>query len=321
MSRIIAFTRRSCAGFLNDQRKQTAIASTPWRDEAPDRGLGLGFVRAAPPPRRSSRRAPTRPRSGAWERSATGFWLEGKCTTLADVARGHAARAAHDVDRVLVAAGGDQPDPGALPLDERIGADRGPVREHRDVAAELARRRRPRRSAATRIAASMPSAKSRGVEEALVAVMRPARSSTTQSVNVPPISTPTRRLATLYFSASNSKASCEIGVHLHAGLRRLDVAADHVQALADDGARQSVARHRHRRQYRPSVARRIVRFQRAERVHHLAVLALATRDIDAPAVDAGRHRAARRGHLRASCPRRRWPGHIPRRRRRCCCRR
>src|SRR5437899_8125610 len=51
----------------------------------------------------------------------------------------------------------------------------------------------PSRSAATRIAASMPSAKLPGVEGALVAVMRPERSSATQSVNVPPMSTPTSK--------------------------------------------------------------------------------------------------------------------------------
>jgi hypothetical protein len=38
----------------------------------------------------------------------------------------------------------------------------------------------------------MPPAKFPGVEAALVAVMLPARSRTTQSVKVPPMSTPTR---------------------------------------------------------------------------------------------------------------------------------
>src|SRR5581483_9643382 len=57
----------------------------------------------------------------------------------------------------------------------------------------------PRRSAATVIAASMPSAKLGGVEEDLVAVMRPSRSSTTQSVKVPPMSTPTRKRATFLY--------------------------------------------------------------------------------------------------------------------------
>src|SRR3989449_3645216 len=42
----------------------------------------------------------------------------------------------------------------------------------------------------------MPSAKWGGVEEDFVAVMRPSRSSTTQSVKVPPMSTPTRNRAT-----------------------------------------------------------------------------------------------------------------------------
>src|ERR1700693_2019667 len=54
----------------------------------------------------------------------------------------------------------------------------------------------PRRPAAMRIAASMPPAKFSGVDGDLVAVIRPPRSSATQSVNVPPMSTPTRRLGT-----------------------------------------------------------------------------------------------------------------------------
>src|SRR5207237_10550805 len=88
-------------------------------------------------------------------------------------------------------------------------------------------------------------------------------------------------------------------MYLHAGPRRLDVPADHVQAVADDGARQSMTRYGHRRQYGPSVVGRFVGLERTERVHPLVVLALATRDIDAPAKDSGRHRAARRRPLRA----------------------
>jgi hypothetical protein len=60
------------------------------------------------------------------------------------------------------------------------------------IAAQNRSKGKPSRSAATRIASIMPSAKLPGVEAALVAVTRPARSSTTQSVNVPPMSTPTR---------------------------------------------------------------------------------------------------------------------------------
>src|ERR1700681_201171 len=143
----------------------------------------------------------------------------------------------------------------------------------------------PRRSAAMRIAASMPSAKFSGVDGDLVAVILPPRSSTTQSVNVPPMSTPTRRLATLLLLPVELEGVVRVGVYLHAALRRLHVATDHVQALAEDGTRQSVTRYWHRRQYCPSVACRIVCLQRAKRVHPLAILPLAARDINAPAID------------------------------------
>src|ERR1700694_2201622 len=105
----------------------------------------------------------------------------------------------------------------------------------------------PRRSAARRIAASMPSAKFSGVDGDLVAVIPPPRSSTTQSVKVPPMSTPTRRLAIAYpelvkMIARTRRASGDddlfvatvelervvrVGVYLHARPRRLDVTADH----------------------------------------------------------------------------------------------
>ena len=61
----------------------------------------------------------------------------GEVHHLADVAPAVAARAAHDVDGVLVAARGDEPDPRAFLLDDRVGADRGAVREEGDVAAEM----------------------------------------------------------------------------------------------------------------------------------------------------------------------------------------
>src|SRR5712664_2894459 len=55
---------------------------------------------------------------------------------LADVAAAVAARAAHDVDRVLVPLGGDETHPRAALLDDGVGADRGAVRQEGDVAAE-----------------------------------------------------------------------------------------------------------------------------------------------------------------------------------------
>src|SRR5687767_11725881 len=56
---------------------------------------------------------------------------------LADVAPVVAARAAQDVDRILVAAGGDQAHLRALLLEDGVSADRGAVRQEGDVAAEV----------------------------------------------------------------------------------------------------------------------------------------------------------------------------------------
>src|SRR5438874_8639273 len=71
---------------------------------------------------------------------------------LADVAPAVAARAAHDVDRVLVPLGGDEPDLGAALLDDGIRADRRAVREKRDVAAEVVEREAERlRAGAERV--------------------------------------------------------------------------------------------------------------------------------------------------------------------------
>src|SRR5215472_18944246 len=98
---------------------------------------------------------------------------------------------------------------------------------------------RPSRSAARRIAASIPSAKFPGVEGHFVAVMRPRSSSTTQSVNVPPMSTPTSRPAVddLFVELERIVG---VRVHLDPGARRLHAATHHVQAVADDRTRQSM---------------------------------------------------------------------------------
>ena len=116
----------------------------------------------------------------------------GEVQDLGDVARGHAARAAHDVDGVLVALGGDQADFRALALDQGVGADGRAVGEDRNA---LAEKRRTAARAARRRPASHRACRRRscpGSKAALVAVMLPARSRTTQSVKVPPMSTPTR---------------------------------------------------------------------------------------------------------------------------------
>src|SRR6267378_4575728 len=71
---------------------------------------------------------------------------------LADVAAAVAARAAHDVDRVLVPLGGDETDLRAALLDDGVGADRGAVRQEGDVAAEPVERNAERlRAGAERI--------------------------------------------------------------------------------------------------------------------------------------------------------------------------
>ena len=59
-----------------------------------------------------------------------------KVNDEADVAAGEPARAPHDVDDIVVALGGDETDLDALLLDDRVGADRGAVRQHRELAAE-----------------------------------------------------------------------------------------------------------------------------------------------------------------------------------------
>ncbi len=104
-------------------------------DEAPDRVLGLGFIE--------------RHHDFAEAVDALGQALDetlrhdrhrlpalGKVHDLADVARGHSARAAHNVDGILVAARRDQADARSFSLEERIRADGRSVSEHRDVAAE-----------------------------------------------------------------------------------------------------------------------------------------------------------------------------------------
>src|SRR5262245_46610350 len=82
MSRIIAFRRRSWAGFLNDQRKQTAIASTP---SATSRliaaSASFSFSGTTTSPKQSTRSdTPSIRRLGT---IGEGFWLDGKCTTFA----------------------------------------------------------------------------------------------------------------------------------------------------------------------------------------------------------------------------------------------
>src|SRR5947209_13762581 len=92
------------------------------QEEAPDRVLGLGFI---------ERHHDLAEAIDAF-RHALDETLRhdrhrlpalGKVHDLADVARGHSARAAHDVNGILVAAGRDQADARPFSLYERIPAD------------------------------------------------------------------------------------------------------------------------------------------------------------------------------------------------------
>src|SRR2546421_4544520 len=80
--RIISFTRCSCRGYLNDQRKHTPIASTP---ASTRRSIAVAasdsFKGTTTSPKQSTRsETPSIRRLGTM---GTGFWLEGKWTTLA----------------------------------------------------------------------------------------------------------------------------------------------------------------------------------------------------------------------------------------------
>src|SRR2546421_2940969 len=75
--RIISFTRCSCSGYLNDQRKQTPIASTP---ASTRRSIAVAasdsFKGTTTSPKQSTRsETPSIRRLGTM---GTGFWLEGK---------------------------------------------------------------------------------------------------------------------------------------------------------------------------------------------------------------------------------------------------
>src|SRR6266545_1802359 len=196
---IISFTRCSCRGYLNDHRKHTPIASTPASTRRPIADSASDSFRGTTTSPKQSTRSDT-PSIRRFGTIGTGFWLEGKWTTLA-MSREETPRE----PRMMWIAS-------SWPC-VVIRPTRAPFLwmsafvptvvpwVSTAISPQNCSNESPRRSAATRIAAIMPSAKSAGVEGALVAVMRPERSSATQSVNVPPMSTPTRSRATLSFPA------------------------------------------------------------------------------------------------------------------------
>ena len=166
--RTISRTRRSCAPWRNDQRKQIAIASQPSATSLRiAASASASFSGTTTSPKQSTRsETPWTRRLGT---IGSGFWLSGKWTTL-PMSREVTPRE----PRMMWIAS-------SWPL-VVIRPTRAPLRwmsafvptvvpwVRIAIAAQNRSNGKPSRSAATRIASSMPSAKSLGVEAALVAV-------------------------------------------------------------------------------------------------------------------------------------------------------
>ncbi len=186
----ISATRRSCAGLRKDHRKQIAMASQPSASSSRIAvSASTSFSGTITSPKQSMRsEIPLIRRLGT---IGSGFWLSGKCTTLA-MSREFTPREprmmwmASSWPRVVMS-------PTFAPL-RWISAFVPTVVPwvRTRICPQKSANSSSSRSAATRMAFSMPSAKLPGVDEDLVAVIAPFWSMTTQSVNVPPMSTPTR---------------------------------------------------------------------------------------------------------------------------------
>src|SRR6266851_9378596 len=74
---------------------------------------------------------------------------------------------------------------------------------------------------------------------------------------------------------------------LDAARRGLPVAAHRVEAIADRSDRHPMARARHRRQYQPTIERRVEGFDCPKRREQALILAFATGDDDVAVIDAG----------------------------------
>ena len=105
---------------------------------------------------------------------------------------GHVVQPRHpqpaELEDVAEAGRRQQPGPGALALEDRVGRDGAAVD---DVADARSGRRRAGRGP-SRTPSATPALKSSGVEGSLPVWIAPSGSVTTMSVNVPPTSTPTR---------------------------------------------------------------------------------------------------------------------------------
>jgi len=104
-------------------------------DQEPNRILSLGFVK-----RHDDFPEAVNALGHAGDESlghdGRGLLTLRKVHDLADIARTHPARAAHDMDRILVTARGNQADACPFSLDEGIRTDGGAMRKHGDITAE-----------------------------------------------------------------------------------------------------------------------------------------------------------------------------------------
>ena len=96
------------------------------------------------------------------------------------------------LEDVAVALGRQQPDARALALEQRVGRDRRAVHDALGLARAARRSSTPSASARRSRPSMTPSDWSAGVEGALASVTRPAASTATRSVKVPPTSMPIR---------------------------------------------------------------------------------------------------------------------------------
>src|SRR5438093_6001345 len=114
-------------GLLERPEKANPDRLDVLQDEAPDRVLGLGFIER----HHDLAEAVDALRHALDEtlrHDRHRLSALGKVHDLTDIARGDSARAAHDVNGILVAPGRDQADARAFSLEKRIRADSRSVR-------------------------------------------------------------------------------------------------------------------------------------------------------------------------------------------------
>ena len=186
----MSFTRRSCAGSRNDHRKQIAIASTSSARSSRTACSACPSFRGTTTSPKQSTRSET-PRMRRFGTIGVGFRLSGMCTTWR-TSRPSSPREPRMMwmtslwPRVVTR-------PMRAPRFCTIALVPTVVPwEMSEVFARRSATGRPHFPAAASSAFMRPSAKSPGVEGAFALTTCPRSSTSTQSVNVPPMSSPQR---------------------------------------------------------------------------------------------------------------------------------